>query len=108
MSLLYTPSAGDILICNFPEDFKPPEMVKDRSVIVLSPQSMNRHGLVTIVPISLTAPDPVMPWHCEISEACMPIPLRDIQGTHWAKCDMVYTFSTTRLEMVKGKRDRQT
>jgi uncharacterized protein YifN (PemK superfamily) len=43
------------------------------------------------VPISLTAPKVIEPWHVEIPLHCIPAPARSKEGVRWAKCDMVVT-----------------
>lgn len=60
------PKIGTILICDFDQGFKEPEMVKRRPVIVVSPKISTRPGLCTVVALSTTEPRPKMPFHCEI------------------------------------------
>ena len=60
MTITYYPRAGDIFICDL-GGFKPPEMDKVRPVIVVSPKLPHRGELVTIVPLSTTAPHTVYP-----------------------------------------------
>ena len=38
MTLGFHPNAGDIVICDYATGFKPPEMVKVRPVVVISPR----------------------------------------------------------------------
>ena len=66
MTIREHPPAGSILMCDFTSGFRPPEMVKVRPVVVISPKIAARPGLCTIVALSTTAPDPVMPYHCQI------------------------------------------
>ncbi|WP_229006833.1 type II toxin-antitoxin system PemK/MazF family toxin [Xanthomonas vesicatoria] len=82
-------------------------MIKTRPVIVLSKQITGRPRLVNIVPISMTPPDPVGPHHVLVSAIYMPKRLRDRAGDRWAKCDMIYTMSLDRLELVQGHRNAQ-
>lgn len=108
MALNYAPSRGEVLICRFPEDHRAPEMVKTRPVLVLNSQAQIKQsgGLVTIVPISLTKPEPVKPWHLQLPLVCVPEPMRRLVGDRWAKCDMLYTFHMDRLELAKGPKAR--
>jgi len=53
MSLLYHPKQGAIVICDF-KGFVPPEMVKRRPAVIVSPRMRKREGLCTIVPLSTT------------------------------------------------------
>lgn len=107
MALQYPPKVGQILVCQYPPCFEEPEMVKKRSVVVISPKFPGRSDLATVVPISATAPDPIMAYHCELPTLLLPDYMQD-GAPRWAKCDMVCTLSTTRLEMVKKGRDRST
>jgi mRNA interferase MazF len=59
MPITFIPDAGDVLMCDFSTGFVPPEMVKTRRVIVLSPRNRARiPGTYIVVPISKTAPAP--------------------------------------------------
>ena len=99
MVLGFHPNAGDIVICDYSTGFKPPEMVKVRPVVVISPR--RRGGqLVTIVPISSAAPSSVEPWHYLLPEGAYP-PAR---GPVWVKADMVATVALARLDRVKMRR----
>jgi len=82
-------------------------MVKIRPVVVISPR--RRTGqLVTIVPLSSSAPHPVQPWHIQLPHGAYP-PAR---CAIWAKCDMVATVGFAGLDRVKatiqGRRVYQT
>lgn len=106
VALQYLPNVGEIFMCEFPECFRAPEMVKHRPVIVVSPFLPGRSRLVNVVPISMTAPSPVQPYHCRIATGLLPRPLQEEAGERWAKCDMVYTLCIDRLSLVRGARSR--
>lgn len=108
MALLYPPSVGEIYMCAFPECFKEPEMVKTRAVLIVSPKCDGRRGLWTVVPLSLTTPNPIRSYHCLVPARFMPKPMQATGGDRWAKCDMIYAFSQDRLELCKGHRDPST
>ena len=75
-----------------------PEMVKVRPVVVLARNRKNRQ-LVTVVPLSTTAPTVLEDHHHELTAN----PLPGKAGVRcWAKCDMVATVSRSRLDRVKG------
>jgi len=93
MSIPYQPRAGDVLRCDF-HGMIAPEMVKLRDIVVLMPNPQNRK-LVTVVPLSATAPEHSQPYHHELSKN--PRPDSDFMKSIWAKCDMLYTVSTDRL-----------
>ncbi|WP_103257738.1 type II toxin-antitoxin system PemK/MazF family toxin [Tabrizicola aquatica] len=102
MPLTYHPRAGQILICDF-EGFKVPEMVKVRPVMVISPRLPHRNDIVTIVPISLTAPKHSLPFNVRLSKNYHPQEPDDLPC--WAKCDMVMNLGTWRLDGFKvGRR----
>ena len=102
MSLKFHPAAGTVLVCNF-EGFKAPEMVKRRPVVVVSPKTLKRNRLVTVVPLSTQAPSPVRNFHHELDLASLPPPLA--QEMSWAKCDMLYTVGFERLDLPRGDRE---
>ena len=61
MPISFHPRAGQMFMCDF-TGFQPPEMVKVRPVVVISPKLPFRAEIVTIVPISLTAPRHDLPF----------------------------------------------
>lgn len=98
MPLTFHPSPGAIVICDYSTGFQPPEMVKVRPVVVISPR--RRSGqLATVVPISSVAPSPVEPWHYQLPIGAYP-PAR---GPVWVKADMIATVALARLDRVKVK-----
>jgi uncharacterized protein YifN (PemK superfamily) len=74
-------------------------MVKVRPVMVISPRLPNRSDIVTIVPISLTAPAHAYPFHVRLSKNYHPLEADDLPC--WAKCDMVMNLGTWRLDGFK-------
>ena len=80
-------------------------MVKLRPVVVVSPKTLKRNRLVTVVPLSTRAPDPVQKFHHKLDPASLPPPLASKQ-TSWAKCDMLYTVRFERLDLPWGKREK--
>ncbi|MGE7139279.1 type II toxin-antitoxin system PemK/MazF family toxin [Luteibacter sp. NPDC031894] len=110
MAINGSPRNGAILMCEFNahelELASDGNMVKTRAVVVLSPQHQRRGKLLHVVPISMTPPREIEPWHVEIPLECIPAPARHREGTRWAKCDMVVTVGWSRLNRYKGpKRD---
>ncbi|MBB6155786.1 uncharacterized protein YifN (PemK superfamily) [Pseudomonas sp. JAI115] len=96
MPLLYQPKEGSVLICDF-RGFEVPEMVKIRPVVVIRKHRSNSL-LVTVVPLSTTAPDCVLEHHLELASH-----LQGARSTCWAKCDMVATVSLARLDRIRSK-----
>ena len=102
MPIQYFPRAGQLLVCDF-SGFAPPEMVKKRPVAVISPRLPNRSEIVTIVPISLTAPRRRAPYVVKLSKNYHPEEPDDLDC--WAKCDMVMNLGLRRLDGFKiGRR----
>ena len=99
MPLLYQPKEGSVLICDF-RGYEVPEMIKIRPVVVIRKHRTN-NLLVTVVPLSTTAPDHMLEHHLEL-----PNHLQVASPTCWAKCDMVATVSLSRLDRIKS-RDRR-
>lgn len=103
--ILFHPEIGTVVICDF-GDFIPPEMTKRRPVIIISPRFRNRDDLCTIVPLSTTEPDPVMPYHCRL-DFVEPLPPPYDSPFQWVKGDMLATVSFKRLFFpFSGKDDR--
>jgi len=99
MPLLYQPRPGDVVMCDF-AGYVAPEMVKVRPVVVLARNRTSR-GLVTVVPLSTTAPDKLEYHHHQL--ATNPLPTK-AGVICWAKCDMVATVALARLDRVKGSK----
>ena len=96
MPLPFHPRPGTLWMCDFDTGFQPPEMVKLRPVVVISPYPRGRMtGLCTIVPLSTVEPFPIEPFHHLMAPRSLPSKLR--QKDTWAKCDMLYTISLNRL-----------
>lgn len=107
MTVVSHPVPGTIVRVDLSQGFKPPEMVKRRPVIVLSPPIAGRQQLCTVVPLSTTAPRRVMPHHLEI-EFDPPLPHPYASPTAWVKGDIVLTVAFHRLRLLfDGKADGQ-
>ncbi len=94
------PPRGSILICQFDDSFKEPEMVKPRPVIVLTPKITHRPNLCTVVCLSTTPPDPMMPYHMQL-DIHPPLPSHFISKGLWVKGDMVYAVGFHRLDLIR-------
>ena len=105
MALYFHPNPETLLICDFGTGFRPPEMVKKRPVVVLSPRMRRQSGLCTVVPLSTTVPAPVERFHHRMSPQSLPATLATKET--WAKCDMVTAVSLERLDRVLIGRDRR-
>ncbi len=102
MTIPFFPRAGEVLMCDF-KGFVPPEMVKVRPVIVVSPRLPYRADIAAIVPISLTAPKHDLPFCFKLSKNYHPEELDELPC--WAKADMVMNIGTYRLNGFKvGRR----
>lgn len=97
--LRFQPRRGQVLMCDF-TFLKVPEMVKTRPVVVVSPRLDRDPRLVTVVPLS-TRPSE-LPYHPLLDPESLPLPLK--ARPTWAKCDMLYTLSTARLDRVHDRR----
>lgn len=100
MTIQFHPRLGQVLYCDFTTGFAPPEMVKNRPVVVLS---RKHHELCTVVPLSGSEPDPVLQHHHKMSPSSLP-PSIAAKGDWWAKCDLVTTVAFHRLDRVKDGR----
>src|SRR5690348_5307086 len=100
MPLSYHPKPGTIVVCNYDTGFRPPEMVKQRPVVVISPRISSRGQLCTVVPLSTTPPAVVRPYHRSIIFS-PPLPRPWCSRIVWAKCDMVFAASFERLNLIR-------
>jgi mRNA interferase MazF len=96
MAISFIPKAGMVLICDFRSNV-PPEIMKVRPVVVISPMRIYRAGLCTVVPLSAKRPCPICHYHHLLPSNPIPGPPREI----WAKCDLVTSVSLTRLDRVQ-------
>ena len=93
------------MVCvDFSRGFVPPEMVKTRLCIVLSKPIQARPHLCTVVPLSTTAPQQAMPYHCEI-DIPFDLPPRWTRQTRWLKGDMIYSVSFDRTDLLRLGKD---
>ena len=100
MALLFQPKPRSVIFCNF-TGFIAPEIVKRRPVVILATHKRNSK-LVTVVPLSTTAPDPIEAHHYRFRQN----PLPDARDREvWAKCDMVAVVSIQRLDLLHTGRD---
>lgn len=106
MPISFFPRAGQILVCNY-SDFKKPEINKIRPVIVVSPRLPHRSQIVTVVPISTTAPEHDLPFVVRLSKNYHPQEKDELPC--WAKCDMIMNIARDRLDGFKiGRRKWET
>jgi uncharacterized protein YifN (PemK superfamily) len=99
MPIQFQPKPRSIVYCDF-AGYIAPEIIKRRPVIVLASHKRNAK-LVTVVPLSTTAPDIVETHHVKLLQN--PLPGGDAVDV-WAKCDMVAVVSTERLDLVRTGR----
>ena len=108
MPLKFAVGPGTILRCDFSRGgFQPPEMVKPRPAIVLSPRLPHRDGLCTVVPISQTPPPrDDLPYVVKlVIDPPLPEPYAD--PLVWVKCDMLATVGFERLDLFRTERDHE-
>jgi len=98
------PQPGTIVRVDLSEGFREPEMGKRRPCVVLSPPIQGRPTMCTIVPLSTTAPRPVLPHHLLITmDPTLPRPYDS--PTMWLKGDIVLTIAFHRLRLLDAGRD---
>ena len=103
MTSLHTvPDRGRIVIVNFELGGRavPPEMAKSgRPCVVLQNNKLNRGPLLTVVPLSMTPPEPAMPYHHVMDHRSfrdLPLVYGGQGEPRWAKCDYITTVSLDR------------
>jgi uncharacterized protein YifN (PemK superfamily) len=106
MGIKYPVGIGTILLCDYARGgFRPPEMVKRRPAIVISPRLPHRDGLCTVVPISGDQPNHEVDYVVRL-EFNPPLPDPFSCRVVWAKCDMLATVSFERLDFFRTARDQ--
>ncbi|WP_192845092.1 type II toxin-antitoxin system PemK/MazF family toxin [Aureimonas sp. AU20] len=103
----FLPQRGAIVVCDYSTGFQPPEMVKRRLAVVVSPKLPNRDNLCAVIPLSTTPPKAGVTYQCRVR---MPAdPPAPFEGTEkWAKADMLATVSCHRLDFLRIGVDRTT
>lgn len=106
MAIIFHPRPGQILLCDFSQGFKEPEMVKSkRPVIILTGAITGRANLVTVAPLSTVEPEPIQPYHYKIPKRSMPMLGKFQDSDSWLKGDMIYTVGFHRLDAIQlGKK----
>lgn len=105
MGIQFAVAPGTILLCDYSTGFQPPEMVKRRPAVVVSPRLPHRDGLCTIVPLSGSPPAREVPYQCRLElEQALPPPFE--ANVWWAKADMLATVGFMRLDMFRTVRDQ--
>jgi uncharacterized protein YifN (PemK superfamily) len=95
-----------MLLCDYSlGGFLPPEMVKRRPAVVISPRLPYRDGLCTVIPLSGTEPAHTVAY-CVRLALERPLPPPFDQAIWWAKCDMIATVGFDRLDFFHTGRDR--
>jgi uncharacterized protein YifN (PemK superfamily) len=106
MGIKYPVGVGTILICDYDMGgFKPPEMVKKRPAIVISPRLPHRDNLCAVVPISGDQPEHEVDYAVRL-EFDPPLPYPFVYRVAWAKCDMIATVGFFRLDFFHTHRDQ--
>ena len=104
MAIKEHPATGTILIADFDQGFREPEMVKRRPVIVVSPKISVRPELCTVVPLSTSPPRFPASYHCQlIIEPELPAPWDG--NPKWVKGDMLYSLGFHRLDFIRTGKD---
>ena len=107
MAIEYHPRRGVLIIANFDQGFKVPEMVKQRLCVVISPPIEARAKLCTVVALSTTPPREIQPYHYQFRIPFQMPPRWNNDGQPlWAKCDMIYALGFHRLDLIRLGKDR--
>ncbi len=108
MPIRHPVAPGTVLLCDYSlGGFRPPEMVKRRPAVVISPRLPRRDRLCTVVPLSGTpAPDGV-PYQVLVT-LDEPLPPPFDKAEWWAKADMLATVGFNRLDLFRTRRDSVT
>jgi mRNA interferase MazF len=106
MGIEFPVGVGTVLLCDYSRGgFQPPEMVKKRPAVVISPRLPYRDKLCTVIPLSQDEPERQVDYVARI-EFQEPLPYPFPYRIFWAKCDMIATVSFERLDLFHTKRDQ--
>jgi len=100
MPITFAPHPGTVLMCDYGTGFVPPEMVKRRPVVVVSPTTGRRLGPYLVVPLSTTVPRVVELFHVRIPAGRYGF-LRSPLDV-WAKCDTLAAVAPARLDRLRA------
>ena len=104
MGILYAVAPRTVLLCDYSAGgFRPPEMVKRRPAVVISPRLPHRDGLCAVVPLSGSEPEKPLDYVIRLDFAD-PLPDPFPQRVWWAKCDLVATVGFFRLDLFRTSR----
>lgn len=106
MGIQFPVGVGTVLLCDYGRGgFQPPEMVKRRPAIVISPRLPHRDGLCTVIPISGDAPEREVSYAVRLEfNPSLPAPFT--YNVAWAKCDMLATVGFARLDLFHTERNQ--
>ncbi len=104
MTVVSHPQPGTIVRVDLSEGFKPPEMVKRRPAVVLSPPVPGRDLMCAIVPLSTSEPRRKLAHHMELTfDPALPAPYDSPRM--WLKGDIVLTVGFHRLRLLFSRWD---
>jgi uncharacterized protein YifN (PemK superfamily) len=95
--IVYTPSPGRVVMCDF-SYLSRPEMQKERRAVVISSRRRVNYGRCTLVPVTASRARDDNPYYHEFAAGSYRFfhPSKPV----WAVCDHVYTVSLKRLAKV--------
>jgi uncharacterized protein YifN (PemK superfamily) len=96
--IAFQPKPGQILVCHFGLGFRPPEMIKTRPVLVISPKVQPWTKLSVVVPISSRAPVRVQNHHFRLPNGLIP---GNKYEEAWIKGDTLIAVGSHRLDRIK-------
>jgi mRNA interferase MazF len=107
MGIKHPVGVGTVLLCDYNRGgFHPPEMIKRRPAIVISPRLPYRDGLCTVVPLSSDDDGRTVDYVVRL-EFKPPLPAPFSYEVAWAKCDMLATVGFDRLDLFHTERDQE-
>lgn len=105
MGIREHPPPGCIVMVDYSTGgFKEPEMTKRRLAVILTPKIKARPHLCTVVPLSLTEPKKIMPYHQQI-DIPFELPKRWGSAERWVKGDMVNAVGFHRVDLLRLGKD---
>lgn len=105
MAMKFHPLPGTVVLCDYDMGgFKPPEMVKMRPAVIVSPRLRHRDWLCAVVPLSGSVDEKRPLDYVVRLDLEQPLPEPFPQSIWWAKCDHIATVAFARIELFRTKR----
>jgi len=92
MAITFHPIPGQILLCDFSQGFKEPEMVKSKRPVFVLTGAIRGRANLDYRTIEYNAPVPPQSYHYKLPRQSMPMIGRFQDCDSWVKADMIVSI----------------